>query len=180
MATWRQTVSAARRSACRWRGAACSRAGETAERRGGLGRHLGETTLGCVGDSSTGGHVCPVANGRIYLDRAHLRSMRAPLLQPNYDPGVGASRTVVRKTSQKIGPEWSRRTAARHLPSFLPTYLVSTYLPMCQPGTGRLVGHGPSSAHLSARSRVGGGDRYSRPRRAHFLATALLPVEPPT
>ena len=30
--------------------------------------------------------------------RPYLRSMRAPLLQPGCDPGVGASRTVVRKT----------------------------------------------------------------------------------
>ena len=59
VATWRRTVSAAaQRLWVGWRGAACSRAGVTAERRGGLGRHLGET--GVRGDSSTGGHVFPV------------------------------------------------------------------------------------------------------------------------
>ena len=82
--------------------------------------------------------------------RPYLRSMRAPLLQPGCDPGVGApSRTVVRKTSQKIGPEWSRRTAAcrrrRALPHLLPTY--STYLCV---NPGRAASWAPTPPHAAS------------------------------
>jgi len=60
------------------------------------------------------------------------------------------------------------------------------YLPMCRAGTGRLVGQ-PSLAALTDtrslwrptdRTRVGGGDRYSRPRRAHFGDRTACRSEP--
>ena len=92
VATWRRTVSAAaQRLWVGWRGAACSRAGETAERRGGLGRHLGETTLGCVSEAPLE-DTCPVANGRTYDQmRAALIGDAISghiLLQPGCDPAV--------------------------------------------------------------------------------------------